>query len=348
MPSDTAVAAGSDLGDLMLGPLQPRVEAFRSAVATAEEEVRAYVTQQQGRSSVKGEQALIELGPFAVGRIDPERFAMLIGHVDDELTPEAFDVLDRADAVLRDFSVATDLHRVRLEAGGDLRDAVKDALADVGRVFGASRAVELARDGAFDAERHGHLLGPLPFRLWNRAERQLAPPLIVDLRGEDCFPAGLGEFLDGAVTIVLATSGPATPAPLARLITPGTFVMQTSDPAELERVAQTRHPAVAMVFDEARPEQAHFVHDPDAGDTTWSRLSVQQMPDEADVGRGRRAPTWLEEVVHLRTLAARPKAVAHLAGSGENGVGDGSAAAEVTSADQLAGWLLAQTELGDL
>jgi hypothetical protein len=126
--------------------------------------------------------------------------------------------------------------------------------------------------------------------------------------------------------------------------------MQTADPGDLERFARAGHPGVALLFDEARSEQAHFVHDPDAGDTTWDRLSVQQVPDEVDVGRGRRAPTWLEEVVHLRTLAARPKAVTHPASGGKNGDGDGveEPRLEVTSADQLAGWLLAQADLEDL
>ena len=131
-------------------------------------------------------------------------------------------------------------------------------------------------------------------------------PLVIELQGDDCLPAGLGEFLDGTVTLILATSGPTTPAPLARLITPGTMVIQTADPADLAAVSRTEHPAVALLFDQARPEQAHFVHDPDASGAPWGRLTVNQMPDDAEVGRGRRAPTWLEEIVHLRSLATRP------------------------------------------
>jgi hypothetical protein len=348
MPSELAAAPTPTLGDQALAQLDPRVQAFHSAVATAEEEVRTYVMHQRGASSFADEQALVELGPLAIGKIDPERFARLLGHMDDGLTPEAFDVLDRADAILTDFSVSMDLHRVSLEPGGDLRDAVKDALAHVGRVFGASRAIELARAGIFDPDKHGHLLGPLPFRLWNRAERQLAPPLVIELQGDDCLPAGLGEFLDGTVTLILATSGPTTPAPLARLITPGTMVIQTADPADLAAVSRTEHPAVALLFDQARPEQAHFVHDPDASGAPWGRLTVNQMPDDAEVGRGRRAPTWLEEIVHLRSLATRPgpdfgsePASGVVVGDGP----DGEVAAEVTSADKLAAWLLTQTDL---
>jgi len=348
MPSELAAAPVPTLADRALAELDTRVQTFHSAVATAEEDVRAYVTQQRGAGGFADEQALVELGPLAIGKIDPARFARLLGRMDDGLTPEAFDVLDRADAILTDFSVSMELHRVRLEPGGDLRDAVKDALAHVGRVFGASRAIELARAGIFDADKHGYLLGPLPFRLWNRAERQLAPPLVIELQGDDCLPAGLGEFLDGTVTLILATSGPTTPAPLARLITPGTMVIQTADPADLAIVSETPHPAVALLFDEARPEQAQFVHDPDASGAPWGRLTVHQLPDDAQVGRGRKAPAWLEEIVHLRSLATRPGPdFGSSAGEGaeaEGASGEG-VAAEATSADKLAAWLLTQTDL---
>jgi len=346
MPSESVVETGPDLGAKALEALAPRVEAFHTAVATAEEEIRSYVTHRSGTSELKGEQALVELGPFAIGRIDPERFAMLMGDAED-LPPDAVSVLDRAEAILASFSRGSDLHRVMVEPGGDLRDAVKDALTWVGQVFGAARAIELARAGVFDAEEHNHFLASLPFRFWNRAERRLAPPLVVDVSGEDCLPAGLGEFLDGTVSIVLAVTGPTTPAPLARLITPGTFVMQTANPAELERLALSPHPGVALLLDEERPEQARFVHDPDAGTATWSRLAVTHMPERPKaVGRGRRAPTWVEELDHLAALAKRPAGVA-AAPAGE-ATEPGAASVETVPADQLAAWLLSQADLGDL
>jgi hypothetical protein len=248
---------------------------------------------------------------------------------------------------------------VTVEPGGDLRDVVKDGLARLGRAFGAARAVELARSGVFDPLEHAHLLGPLPFRLWNRAERRMAPPLVVEVRGDDCLPAGLGEFMDGAVTIVLVAAGPTTPAPLARLVTPGTFVMQTANVDDLERVRETGHPTVVLLFDEDRPEQAHFVHDPDAGDTPWARLTVQRMPGDADVGRGRRPPAWLEELMHLKALAEAPPAAtpappteAASAGSRPAAAAAGEPAgpgpAPVEPADRLAAWLLARTDVSGL
>lgn len=346
MPSEDPTP---DLVDRALDALRAPVEAFHSAVGEAEEEVRRSVTRRLARSSFREEQALVELGPFAVGRVDPERFALLLEDTDPELTSEAVDVLQRADAILQTFSESMEVHRVQVESRGDLRDVVRDALARVGRLFGASRAVELAQAGAFDPLEHGQLLDDLPFRFWNRAERQLAPPLVVDVRGEDCLPAGLGEFLDGAVKIVLVARGPTTPAPLARLITPGTFVVQTDDPKDLERLSASPHPGVALVFDEVRSEQALFVHDPDAGATPLARLTVSQLPDDPVVGRGRRAPTWLEEVVHLRTLASPPASVPEtsiVAGDGgERASGRSAQEPSTPSADQLAAWLLAQAGL---
>jgi hypothetical protein len=345
--------------------VQPRIEAFRAAVAAAEQEVREEVMRRAGTQSFKEEQALVELGPFALGRVDPERFSMLLGVSEKDLTPESIDVLAKADAILAGFATSS-THVARVEAGGDLRDAVKDALAHLGQAFGAGRAVELARAGMFDLIEHAHLLGPLPPRLWNRAERHLAPPLVVEVGGEDCLPAGLGEFLDGEVKIVIVARGSTTPAPLARLITPGTYVVQTANVEGLAGLIESQHAGVALLFDEDRPGQALFRHDPDAGDTTWSRITVERMPDEADVGRGRRAPVWLEELVHLRTLAQAPvreePSGAASAGRLPETVSDGGAAlaglapdagaaapapAEVDPVDRLAGWLLAHTDDGE-
>lgn len=338
MPSDETMGAAGDLALRALDALAPRVDAYHSAVATAEEEIRTWVTQRRGASEYRAEQALVELGPFALGRIDAERFATLLLDV-EELTPEAEAVMERAEQVLAEFAVGRDFHVVSVPRGGDLRDAVKDALDHVGQVFGASRAVELARGGLFDPEQHNVFLSQLPFRKWNRAERQLAPPLVVEVVAEDLLPAGLGEFLDGAVKIVLVVEGPTPPAPLARLITPGTYVVQTTEPADLAALARSPHPGVGLLFDAERAEQARFVHDPDAGDAPWRRLTVGHLPAQPTVGRGRRAPTWLEELAHLEALARRPAAAA------VEGLAPEAPDAEASPADQLAAWLLARTDL---
>lgn len=369
-PSEAPVDRITELTDRTLAVLDDRIVAFRGAVAAAEHEVADEVARRSGEEDIGAEQALIELGPFAVGRIDADRFARLLGVAEAPLTPEAVDVLDRADRILRELVADPVGHVVEVERGGDLRDAVKDALARFGRAYGAARAVELARAGTFDEMEHGHLLGPLPFRLWNRTERRLAPPLIVRVRGEDCRPAGLGEFLDGSVVLVLVVQGPATPAPLSRLVTPGTFVLQTADAEELGRLAENDHPAVALLFDSDREGQAYFVHDPEAGGAPWERLSIGRMPSDADVGRGRRAPVWLEEVEHLRALAEEPRATGAspvAAGSVGEGTGAGAPrsgtaapggashpdgtgttpAPPVDPADRLAALLLARAGLDD-
>ena len=340
MPSDIEIVEASKLAMKALEGLAPRVEAFHTAVATAEEEIRSFVTHRKGVSEHRAEQTRAELGPFATGRIDPEKFATLLVDV-DEITPEAEGVIARTEEILSEFSVGRDFHLVTVPRGGDLRDAVKDALNHVGQVFGASRAVELARSGLFDPDQHNYLLSALPFRKWNREERRLAPPLVVEVEAEDLLPAGLGEFLDGEVKIVLVVKGPTAPAPLARLITPGTYVVQTADPADLAGLARSPHPGVGLLFDEARPEQARFVHDPDAGAAPWQRLGVSHMPEESAVGRGRRAPTWLEELVHLQALARKPAAA-------ETGAPPAKPEEEGTPADQLAAWLLHQTDLAGL
>jgi hypothetical protein len=200
--------------------------------------------------------------------------------------------------------------------------------------------VELARSSRYDPDQHNHYLSGLPFRKWNRSERRLAPPLVVEVGSEDLLPAGLGEFLDGGVKVVLVVQGPTTPAPLARLITPGTFVMQTAEAGDLERLALSPHPGVALLFDEERDGQARFVHDPDAGATPWQRLDVAHMPEEPSVGRGRRAPTWLEELAHLRALAKQPAAAMAVNGTGEAE----TALEETTPADKLAAYLLSQVD----
>jgi len=347
MPSDSIEVLRAV--DEALHALAPRIDTFRSAVAAADEEVRQYVSRRRGDTEFKGEKALIELGPFALGRIDPERFAALIAQ-HEELSSDVAQVLDRADAILTGFTGSDDFLTTRVPPGGDLRDSVKDALKYVGQVFGASRAVELARAGTYDPDVHNRLLGPLAFRFWNRAERALAPPLVVEMSGDDCLPAGLGEYLDGTVTLVLVATGPTTAAPLARLITPGTFVMQTTQASDLERLAASPHPGIALLLDESRPEQALFVHDPDAGETPWDRIEVSHMPEHGDVGRGRRAPTWLEEVEHLRMLSTRPEPVQPPADTpSATGLPAGQVAtdavAPATDADQLAAWLLSQTDL---
>lgn len=369
MPSETVPAAPSAPSgaaragaappsrvEAALEALAPRAEAFRSTVASAEEEIRSYLARRRGAGAHRADQSRRELGPFADGRIDVERFGLLLGGA-DALAPGAAEVLGRAEGVLSELAAGPGAIHVRVEPGGDLRDVVKGALAEAGRVFGAARTVELARSGRFDPDEHGRLLAHLPFRAWNRFERELAPPVVVEVEPDDLLVAGLGEFLDGMVKLVLVVRGATAPAPLARLVTPGTYVVQTADPAEVHGLAEAPHPGVALLVDEERADQARFVHDPDAGVAPWQRLRIAHLPERPEVGRGRTRPLWAEELEHLETMAREPAGgVAPPTGSSGASLGGAMAEAasgeapsvEATSADRLAAWLLSRTDLTGL
>jgi hypothetical protein len=223
-----------------------------------------------------------------------------------------------------------DLYRIRVEPGADLRDTVRAALAARGRLFNAARHVELLRSGTAvgDADE------PLDFARWLKSERLLAPPLVVEVEGADLIADGLAEYLDGAVRIALVVNGPAPVAPLARLIAPHTFVMQTVDASAVAALGAFAGAGIAAVLPDGC---AQFVHDPARGSGLGQRLAVQALPDTAlrAVGRSsarRQAEerAWLSELADLAELARA-----------QHQTQDGQDAA-APAADQLAGWLLRQ------
>jgi hypothetical protein len=141
-----------------------------------------------------------------------------------------------------------------------------------------------------------------PVKLWNRAEHKIAPPLVVEVSGEDLAVGGLSEFLDGGQKIVLVVDGPAPPAALVRLVTPGVMVVQTDDPAELSVLNGVECPAIAALLPEGA---AKFVHDPSKGSALSERLQVSFIPETEPtrpVGR-LTAFQQAEELRHLRDLA---------------------------------------------
>ena len=73
----------------------------------------------------------------------------------------------------------------------DLARAVGQAFARAGRVFGAARLVRLARNGGYRPEEHDDWLVELPFTAWTAAERDLAPPLLVELNGTELRPSAV-------------------------------------------------------------------------------------------------------------------------------------------------------------
>jgi hypothetical protein len=209
------------------------------------------------------------------------------------------------------------------------------ALAAAGRAFGAAQLVELIRSGRWNPTAQAELLGPFSFRRWNRAERQIAPALVVEVDGSDLHAGGLGEFLDGAQKIVLVVNAPAPPAPLVSLITPGVYVAQVTDPAELDELARIPGPAVAAVMPEGA---ARFVHRPAPGRPLGERLSVGFLPGDESCATLARYSAFRqqEELEQLRELAAVPAPAA----------ADPDPAPPAEQVDRLAAWLLRQADLG--
>ncbi len=339
MPSD-------DLASRALAALKGPRAAFTAPVAAAVEEVRGYLAAHRptfdGRAA---ESARIELGPFAARRIDAGRFGALFtgsGPLDAVSLVRVEDAL----AVLTRVAAAGDsLFRVELEPGGDLRLAVGRALAYAGRAFAAAQVVARIRAGRAKTEDGRIAHEGFPFRRWNRAERQIAPPLVVELDGADLRPAGLADFLDGAMKIVLVVRGAMAPAPLVRLITPGVWVAQTDDLAALDALAAVPGPAVAALVPEGA---ARFVHYPENGSDTGRRLRVDFIPESSELaGLGGVSPFQQhEELAWLMELAPAP-AAAPVPGDAAPAAGPVLVSGDAPEAEveRLASWLLRQAGL---
>lgn len=333
MPSDDlASAACSALAE-------PRA-AYRSAVAEAADAVAAILDSRAAPAEERVARTASELGAFARGRIDAEAFAGVFG-TEKKLDPAAAGTLGRARETLRELAGEKAPFRVEVEPGGDLRAVVAAALADAGRAFAAARIVAAVGEGR---GRIPESVGPggFPFVRWSAVERRLAPPLVVAVDGADLAAGSLAEFLDEAIRIVLVVRGAAPPAPLIRLISPNAFVMQTSDPVALERVAAATGPAVAALVPDSA---AAFVHDPAGGPALGDRLTVERTPEVAPRSRlgGLSAFQQAEELRQLAALASPVTAVE----PGDRSP-DGPGELPVEPADRLAAWLLSRTDLSGL
>lgn len=314
-----------------LDALEDRREAYHSAVATAVDEVRTLLDSQKAPAGAAGARAAAELGAFAAGRIDVERFESLFSER-EKLDAETVARIETALATLTELLEAgDDLHLAKARTGTDLRDTVRDALARAGRAFGAGRAVERARTdgGAVDYED-----GFGPTR-WNRAERTVAPPLVVELDGADLRPAGLSDYLEGGQAIVLLVRKPAPPAALARLVTPGTLVVQATDGDGLEKLREWDGPAIVAVLPEGA---ATFTYTPaadGAGD-----LSVGSTPEDSPKPIGGLSAARQEAELALLDLLSGA-----VAGRVVAAAGDGASAEAADPTDKLAAWLLRQATI---
>lgn len=324
MPSD-------DRMNRALVALADRIAEYRGAVTVARERVQSLLAQGGGV-----ERAALALGPFAAGRLDLDRFAAL----DDGTAMDAAarSTLRRIAGILDDLSrMPDDGFVVDVPPGGRLRYFVANAFASLGRVFGAMRAVELIRGGRFDAVSHAPMLEGFGFDLWSKADRRAAPPLIIRVAGSDLRANLLAEFLDGRVHIAVIADGRCTPAPLARLITPGTLVLQAHDGAELDRFAAFPGPAIAAFVPGT---SASFLHDPAGGRSFWQRVKIMSRPDA--VSRTR-LDSWstaqqADELAHLDALAERPA----LSDTPIESLGDEGG----DPVDRLASWLLTESGAG--
>jgi hypothetical protein len=326
MPSDTRLQPSLDA-------LRRPIATYRSHVASARERVRALLATGGGT-----ERARLELGTFGGARIDVSRFAELRqGGVLDALSRAR---LERASAVLDELAASDDaLFTADVAPGDSLRVTAARALAHAGRVFGAVNVAELVRAGRYEPERHDRMLDAYPIEWWNRAEREQAPPLVIAVDGADLRAGSLAELLDVGMRLVLLVRGPSTPAPLVRLVTPGTLIMQTRDVEALARVADSAGPAIAAIFDQ---EAAIFTHDPLAGNTLWQRLTIVYHPTTPSRKSlaGMSARQQQEELLQLQALAERPTLpngpVEALVPSG---AGDAT--------DRLTAWLLNESGLAN-
>jgi hypothetical protein len=335
MPSDERV-------ELALRVLAGQREAFQSALGTTVEQVQTFLSDHQGSANGKLNRVVAELGPFAAGRIDAERMAHLFGDTLslDTLTVET--IQQARDTMTELAQRNHELFLIDLAPGGDLRAAVGKALEEIGRAFGAVRIFELTRSGSYHGNEHARSLGSFPFVKWSKGERRLAPPLVVALEGADLRP-GLSEYLDGSQKIVLIVRGASTPAPLIRLITPGTFVLQTHDGTGLDRLAAFDGPGIAALVPETA---ARFMHDPSGGPELGDRLTISYLPEKEPRGTvgGMSGAQQAQELRQLRALGARPAAGAAAAA----GTPVAPSPAPSDPVGKLATWLLNQADLTDI
>jgi hypothetical protein len=301
MPSDPRVAQA-------LAAFAEPIGAFRSILANTSEQIRLLISKhiEHNGASVEGVRA--EFGAFASGRIDSERMSRLLRQVEPR-------DLENGEIVVRAFDTCNELlargdrlFQVAVAEGGDLRSAVSDALARIGRAYGAARVADLVSLGSYRESENGGLLDAHPFEHWNRSERKVPLCLVVSVAGRDLRVGGLADFVDRAFKLVLVVHGDAPPAALVRLVTPGVLVLQTADPADLERVARFDGPAVAALVPDSA---AHFRHDPAAGSTLAERLVVDRMPESAPrrlgVSSGFQQREDLAQLEALAALAPAPQ-----------------------------------------
>ena len=328
MPSDDRIAKA-------LEAVTAARETFTSSVALSAEEVRGILEREQGVNENPQVRLAHELGPFAAGRIDLDRLAPFVG-ANKKLDGSKRAQIEAAYEALKKVKKAGDeIFVTRVPLDGYLRGAVFSALGRAGTAFGAARSVEWVLHDLAHPEGVDDALEGFPPDVWNRFERGYAPPLVVEVEGQDFRPASLAELLEGAQKIVLVVNGPAAPAPLVRLITPGVTVIQTDDPADLAALAAGDGPGIAAIMPEGC---AKFVHVPGEGKAIDERLTVSYVPETEPKKALGAISAFLqtEELRQLVALGSRVEPVMAVSPEPE------TTAPEMDEAGQLAAWLINQ------
>lgn len=280
------------------------IGAYQARVALVADRIGVYLDADDGESPATDEAQ--QLGEFAAGRIDIDRFNAL-WEAREALDRFERAVLTRAHDMLRDIATRPkDDFIINLPAGGRLTAALTNIFADLGRSFGAMVIAEMVRTRRFGNDDLELIHGFPRFR-WTRAERGMSPPVIVTLDGADLWAGEVAQYLDGNQKIVLVVRSPAPPAPLVRLFTPGTLVVQTCGLDGLKPVLDAEGPAVAALMPAGAAE---FVHLPGSA-PIHQRITISTRPQ----GARKTVEAWTtwqqqQELDQLYALAAAPAAVA--------------------------------------
>lgn len=314
-----------------LQALRGSIDQYRHAVGLAAERVEAHLASLADDPTHA--RTAIALGAFASGRIDVERFSSLRSDRPalDELERA---LLLRAAATLREHAELPDARfHVDVPAGGRLNLVLANTFAELGRAFGAMLISELVRSGRYDGNEHAVLMHGLPRFRWNRGERAVAPPLVVEVDGADFWAGEVAQYVDGCQKLVFVVRAPAPPALLTRLVTPNTLVLQTSKVEALAEALAVPGPAIAALMPDGAAE---FLHAPEPARQLHERLRVTFSPQ----GPRKAVQAWSvwqqdEELRQLLAMAAPPvMAVTGVSGNG---------AIAADPVDRLAAWLLSQS-----
>ncbi|MFQ5457149.1 MAG: hypothetical protein ACE5FC_01655, partial [Myxococcota bacterium] len=130
----------------------------------------------------------------------------------------------------------------------------------------------------------------------------------------------------------------APPAPLVRLTSPGVYLAQTHDGAQLQGLAAWSGPGVVAWVPEC---SAAFVHDPAAGPALGARIQILAEPPAPRRGLGGLSAAQLAD--ELRQL----EAMSSPAPSGDAQAPGGGEPSAENPADRLAAWILSQANVAD-